>query len=48
MKMMKKQSTLFPEPEVPLLAELELKDAEKIATQVKNVVCSHCEDRDRW
>ena len=40
--MMKKQSTLFPEPEVPVLAELDLKDAEKIANQVKNVVCSHC------
>ena len=39
---MKKQSTLFPEPEVPILAELDLKDAEKIANQVKTVVCAHC------
>ena len=39
---MKKQSTLFPEPEVPVLAELDLKDAEKIANQVKTNVCSHC------
>jgi DNA polymerase/3'-5' exonuclease PolX len=39
---MKKQSTLFPEPEVPILAELDLKDAEKIADQVKTVVCAHC------
>ena len=40
---MKKQSTLFPEKEVPLLAELDLKDAEKIANQIKTVVCAHCE-----
>jgi DNA polymerase/3'-5' exonuclease PolX len=39
---MKKQSTLFPEPEVPILAELNLKDAEKIANQVKSSVCCHC------
>jgi DNA polymerase (family 10) len=39
---MKKQSTLFPEPEVLVLAELDLKDAEKITNQVKTVVCSHC------
>jgi DNA polymerase/3'-5' exonuclease PolX len=41
-KLMKKQSTLFPEPEVPVLAELDLKDAEKIANQVKTIVCNHC------
>ena len=40
---MKKQSTLFPEKEVPLLAELDLKDAEKIANQIKTVVLVHCE-----
>ena len=40
---MKKQSTLFPENEVPLLAELDLRDAEKIANQVKTFVCSHCD-----
>jgi DNA polymerase/3'-5' exonuclease PolX len=39
---MKKQSTLFTEPEVPILAELDLKDAEKIANQVKTSVCTHC------
>jgi DNA polymerase/3'-5' exonuclease PolX len=43
MKMMKKQSALFPEPNVPVLAELNVKDAERIANQVKNFVCSHCD-----
>ena|SRR5271157_78723 len=42
-KMMKKQSTLFPESEVPVLAELALKDAEKTANQVKTFVCTHCD-----
>ena len=41
--MMKKQSTLFPENEVPLLAELVLKDAEKTANQVKTLVANHCD-----
>ena len=41
--MMKKQSTLFPEPEVPLLAELDLVDAQKTADQVKSLVCVHCD-----
>jgi DNA polymerase (family 10) len=41
--MMKKQSTLFPENEVPSLVELALKDAEKIANQVKTLVCTHCD-----
>jgi DNA polymerase/3'-5' exonuclease PolX len=40
---MKKQSTLFPEDEVPLLAELDLKETEKIADQIKSKVCGHCE-----
>ncbi|MGZ4850649.1 MAG: hypothetical protein ACXV2C_04640 [Candidatus Bathyarchaeia archaeon] len=39
---MKKQSTLFPENEVPLLMELDLEDAEKTANQIKNIVCTHC------
>jgi DNA polymerase/3'-5' exonuclease PolX len=42
-KQMKKQSTLFPVNEVPLLAELDLADAQKIANQVKSVVCIHCD-----
>jgi DNA polymerase (family 10) len=41
--MMKKQSTLFPENEVPVLAELVLKDAEKTANQVKTLVANHCD-----
>lgn len=41
--MMKKQSTLFPENEVPSLVDLALKDAEKIANQVKTLVCTHCD-----
>jgi DNA polymerase (family 10) len=41
--MMKKQSTLFPENEVPLLAELDLRDAEKTANQIKTLVCTHCD-----
>jgi len=40
---MKKQSTLFPENEVPVLTELALKDAEKIANQVRTLVCTHCD-----
>ena len=40
---MKKQSTLFPENEVPLLPELDLIGAEKTANQVKSLVCAHCE-----
>ena len=39
---MKKQSTLFPENEEPMLAELDLGDAEKIANQIKTIVCAHC------
>ncbi len=43
---MKKQSTLFPEPEVPVTAELPREDAEKIANQEKTIgVCSLCQDR---
>lgn len=40
---MKKQSTLFPENEAPVLTELALKDAEKTANQVNTLVCTHCE-----
>jgi DNA polymerase/3'-5' exonuclease PolX len=41
--MMKKQSTLFPESEVTLIPELDLKEAEEIAAQVKAAVESLCE-----
>jgi len=41
--MIKKQSTLFPENEVPVIAELDLIDAEKRANQVKCLVCTHCD-----
>ncbi len=40
---MKKQSTLFPEDPVPVLAELDLAEAEKTANHVKASVCAHCE-----
>ena len=41
--LMKKQSTLFPEDEVPLLSELDLKEAERIADQIKTTVCAYCD-----
>ncbi|MGA3110474.1 MAG: hypothetical protein ABSE15_00395 [Candidatus Bathyarchaeia archaeon] len=41
--MMKKQSTLFPENEVTVISELDLKEAEKIAAQVKTAVEPICE-----
>jgi DNA polymerase (family 10) len=40
---MKKQSTLFPEAEVPVLPELSLREAEKTAEQVKTAVAAHCD-----
>jgi DNA polymerase (family 10) len=40
---MKIQSTLFPENEVPVLAELALKEAETIANRVKTLVCTRCD-----
>ncbi len=40
---MKKQSTLFPEAEVPVLVELSLKEAEKLAEQIQTAVAAHCE-----
>ena len=39
---MKKQSTLFPENEAAIIAELELRDAESLARQIKTVVEAHC------
>ena len=41
--MMKKQSTLFPEKEDTLLVELDLKDAEILANQIKAAVEAHCD-----
>ena len=41
--MMKKQSTLFPKSEATILAELDLKDAETLAQQIKTAVEAHCE-----
>lgn len=40
---MKKQSMLFPENKVPVIAELDLRDAEKTANQVKTFVYTHCD-----
>jgi DNA polymerase (family 10) len=40
---MKRQSTLFPEAKVPVLAELSLEEAEKTAEQIKAAVAAHCE-----
>ena len=39
-----KQSTLFPQKEVPVVPELDLKEAEKIALQVKTSVAIHCSE----
>jgi len=39
---MNRQATLFAEDDVPVLSELDLKQAEVIANQVKASVCSHC------
>ena len=41
--MMKKQSTLFPENEVKVIAELDLKEAERLACQFKAVVEAQCD-----
>jgi DNA polymerase/3'-5' exonuclease PolX len=43
MKMMKKQSTLFQESEVTVIPELDLKEAERIAAQVKAAIEPLCE-----
>ena len=40
---MKKQSTLFPEYEIPIIAELTLEEAEAMANQVKASASVHCE-----
>ena len=40
--MNRKQSTLFPENETPLIAELDLKDAENLANQIKAAVEAQC------
>ena len=40
---MKKQATLFSEKETPILKELSLSEAEKMANQIKAVVGAHCE-----
>jgi DNA polymerase/3'-5' exonuclease PolX len=39
---MKRQATLFPEKEKPVLAELALKEAEKLANQLRSAVSAHC------
>ena len=41
--MTKKQSTLFPESEVTVIPELDLKEAEILAVQVKDAVEAQCE-----
>ena len=43
MKLMKKQSTLFPEDSAKILAELDLKEAERLADQLKAAVEAQCE-----
>ena len=40
---MKKQSTLFPENEVTVIAELDLKEAENLADQLKAAVEAQCD-----
>ena len=40
---MNKQSTLFPRDESPVLAELDLREAQEIADQVKVAVAAHCD-----
>jgi DNA polymerase (family 10) len=40
---MNKQSTLFPTTETPILTELDLKEAEETAEQIKNAVAAHCD-----
>jgi DNA polymerase (family 10) len=42
-KMMKKQVTLFPQDAVKIIAELDLKEAERIAAQIKTTVEPLCE-----
>jgi DNA polymerase (family 10) len=40
---MKKQSTLFPEKEVAIVAELDLNEAESLANQLKTTVSAQCD-----
>jgi DNA polymerase/3'-5' exonuclease PolX len=42
-KLMKKQSTLFPEKEKVVLTELDLDEAQRLADQVKCAVAIHCD-----
>ena len=42
MKLMKKQSTLFPEDPAKIIAELDLREAERLADQLKAAVEAHC------
>jgi DNA polymerase/3'-5' exonuclease PolX len=41
--MMKKQSTLFPQDAVKIVGELDLREAEKLAAQIKATVEAQCE-----
>jgi DNA polymerase/3'-5' exonuclease PolX len=41
--MIRKQSTLFPEIETRVLAELDLEEAEKLANEIKAAVEAHCD-----
>jgi DNA polymerase (family 10) len=43
MNRMGKQSTLFPQNEPPIMQELEIQEAEKIANFIKNSVILHCD-----
>ena len=43
MKLMKKQSTLFPEDPAKILAELDLREAERLADQLKTAVEAQCD-----
>lgn len=40
---MKKQATLFTEKKTPILKELDLREAENIAYQLKTAIQSHCD-----
>jgi hypothetical protein len=43
MKMMKKQSTLFPQDVVKIIAELDLEEAQRIAALVKTTIEAQCD-----
>jgi DNA polymerase/3'-5' exonuclease PolX len=40
---MKKQSTLFAEPQAPTLSELDFANAQKVADRLNTLVCPYCE-----